>query len=114
MIFFSPTIRALQAHITELQVRLAASETERQQLLDRLLQKHNFSPVGEVSAEKPRPSSPLQYIAPPGVNPVEIQDAIKDVWMNEEVGYLMNTLGYDEGRAFAQAEQSYKDQHGIN
>jgi hypothetical protein len=113
VIYFSPTIKALQSHITELQVRLAASETERQQLLDRLLMKNNFTPMGEASAVTPRPSSPLQYIAPPGVNPIEIQDAIRDVWMQEEINHLINTLGYDEYRAQAQAEQAYKDQHGI-
>lgn len=94
-------------------MRLAASETERQQLLDRLLLKHNFTPVSEGASVTPRPSSPLQYIAPPGVNPIEMQDAIRDHWLQEEADYLVNTLGFDEYRARAQAEQAYKDQHGI-
>lgn len=55
----------------------------------------------------------LQYIAPPGVNPIEIQDAVRDVWIQEEVTYLMDTLGYDETRAYNQASQNYNSQHGI-
>lgn len=113
LIYFSPTIIALRAHIAELQVRLQASEAERQQLLDRLLLKHNFTPVSEGTSVTPRPSLPLHYIAPPGVNPIEIQDAIKDHWLQEETDYFVNTLGYDYDRARSQAEQNYKDQHGI-
>lgn len=112
MIYFSPTIKALQAHITELQVRLAASETERQQLLDRLLMKGNFTPITEMPAPAVA-KSPLHYIAPPGVNPIEVQDAIRDHWMQEETDYLIRTFGYDEFRARDQAEQAYKDMHGI-
>lgn len=114
MIYFSPTVQALQAHIAELQARLAASEAERQSLLDRLLLKHNFSPIAEPEATPASSKPALQVIAPPGVNPVEIQDAVRDVWIREEADYLIGTLGYDELRAYNQAAQSYNDQHGIS
>lgn len=110
MIYFRPTISALKAHIAELQVRLAASEAERQALLDRLLEKNRFSPVTETAPAQAA-SPALQYIAPPGVNPVEIQDALRDVWIQEEAMYLMNELGYADDRAWAQAKQNYEDQH---
>lgn len=112
MIYFQPTVTALQSHIADLQQRLAASETERQQLLDRLLMKANFTPIASPDPQTAA-KLPLQYIAPPGVNPVEIQDGIRDVWLQEEMGYLMNELGYDPIRARNQAERAYDEQHGI-
>ncbi len=111
MIYFASTIHALQAHIAELQARLAASETERQELLDRLLSKNRVDPIKEAAPVPAKPA--LQYIAPPGVNPIEVQDGIRDVWLQEEMGYLMNELGYDPIRARNQAERAYDEQHGI-
>lgn len=110
MIYFSPTVRALKAHIDDLKQRLADSETERKALLDRLLQKRGAEPIHEAPAPAAKPA--LQVIAPPGMALPDVQDAVRDVWIQEEVTYLMGTLGYEEGRAYAQAEQSYKDQHG--
>jgi len=114
LIYFKSTIDALQSHIAELQARLAASESERQSLLDRLLTKSRIDPITEQSPATMAKPTALQYIAPPGVNPIEIQDAVRDVWMQEEVTYLMNELGYDEIRAHNQAAQNYNTQHGIS
>ncbi len=74
--------------------------------------KANFTPIASPDPQTAA-KLPLQYIAPPGVNPVEIQDAIKDVWIKEEKDYLMDTLGFDEARAQGQAEYVYRQQHEI-
>ena len=112
MVYFKSTINALQSQIDDLKKRLDDSEAERKSLHDRLLMKHNFSTIAEPTV--PIVTKPaLQYIAPPGVNPIEIQDAMRDVWIQEESDYLRNELGYDEIRARNQAEQSYNQQHGI-
>lgn len=109
MVYFSPTIRALRAHIVELQMRLASSEAERQQLQDRLLLRVNASPI---HAPDPLPGPPaLQVIAPPGVALPEVQDAVREVWIREEAVYYMDTLGYDEQRAWSQAQAEYIRQH---
>jgi len=114
VIYFSPTIHALKAHIADLTARLAASEEQNARLLDRLLLRNNVSPIQEpeVAAPIAKPTA-LQYIAPPGVQPVEIQDAMRDVWIQDEATYLMDTLGYEEGRAWNQAQESYQQPHGI-
>lgn len=112
MIYFRSHLRLLEAQITDLQTRLAASETERQLLLDRLLEKHRVEPLQVKSA--PVQVKAAQYLAPPGVNPVEVQDAIRDVWIAEETEYLIGTMGFDPIRARAQAEAQYAAQHGIS
>lgn len=111
MIYFAPHVRALEAHIADLQVRLAASETERQRLLDRLLEKHRVEPLTEKAA--PAQIKAVQYLAPPGVNPVEVQDAIRDVWLQEEAEYLIGQQGFEPMRARAEAEARYNAEHGI-
>lgn len=113
MIYFRPHVRALEAHIVDLQTRLAAAETERQQLLDRLLEKHRVTPLAEKPAPTPAPVRAVQYLAPPGINPIEVQDAIRDVWIQEETDYLIGNQGFDPVRARAEAEARYNAMHGI-
>lgn len=111
MIYFRPHVRALEAFIVDLQTRLAASEMERQRLLDRLLEKNRVEPLTEKAA--PAQIKAVQYLAPPGVNPVEVQDAIRDVWITEETDYLIGNQGFDPVRARAEAEARYNAQYGI-
>lgn len=112
MIYFSPTVRALREQIEDLRGRLKESDAERRALLDRLLEKHRITPVAESSPASPAPA--LQFVAPPGVQFPEVQNVVRDVWIREEVDYLKNRLGYDEARAYAQAEASYQQQYGTH
>ena len=109
MIYFHPTVRALQAQIDDLKDRLAASEEERRKLQDRLLVKHNTEPLTAVPVPNAKPA--LQFIAPPGMALPDIQDATRDVWLAEETDYLIG-LGFEPERTRARAEASYVEQHG--
>lgn len=94
-------------------MRLASSESERQSLLDRLLAKNRVDPIVENVPPVPKPPN-FQYIAPPGINPLEIQDAMKDVWIQNEMNYFIESEGWDYDRARGQAMQNYNDQHGYS
>lgn len=104
MIYFSATIRAMQAHISTLQAQITALEAERAALLDRLLTKQNISPIAEP--EKPALPPSVQIIAPFGV-PAEAQDAIKASWIAEETEYLQVSAGYEYERARSVAENNW-------
>ena len=113
MIYFRSTITALNAHITELQVRLAASESERRELQDRLLLRANSTPIIERESPVDVKVPVMNFIAPPGVNPPDIQDLLKETWIQNETNYFIGQ-GFEYDRAKGQAEQNYKDQHGYN
>lgn len=108
MIYFSATIRAMQAHIETLQARNAALEAERTALLDRLLEKRNIAPITEP--EKPALTPAVQIIAPYGV-PKEAEDAIRASWIAEETEYLQVSAGYEYERARSIAEQNWLAQN---
>jgi hypothetical protein len=112
VIYFQATIAALQAHIASLQSQLAASESERRELQDRLLLKANSTAIIEREPSIVPKLPNIQYIAPPGINPLEIQDAMKDVWIQNEMNHFIEVEGWDYDRARGQAEQNYQDQHG--
>lgn len=114
MVYFRSTIQALNAHIVELQVRLAASESERRELQDRLLLRANSTPILERESPVITKAPVMNFIAPPGVNPPDIQDTLREVWIQNEREYLMNDQGFDYDRANGQAEQNYRDQHGYS
>ena len=112
MLFFLPTVRALEAHIADLQARLAASETERHALLDRLLAKNRVEPLASAP-QQPQPQISSRVIAPPWVGFEEVQDAQREVWLQEEISYLVNEVGFDEQRARSEAVRRYDEQHGV-
>lgn len=91
---------------------MAASEKERQSLLDRLLAKNRIEAIGDngKAAASSISLSP-RVIAPPYVGPEEVQEAVKSVWIAEEASYLASTFGYDEYKAHAEAERVYEEQH---
>lgn len=102
--------RALQAQIDDLKARLAEADTERRELLNRLLEKHNISPL--VQSESGPVSQPkIEVLSPWGAIPAEAEDAIRESWLKEETQYLMGTTGIDEDRARQAAEQAYIAQH---
>lgn len=112
MIYFSPTVNALNAHIADLKERLAASEQERQALQDRLFTKHRMEPVTEQPRQQVLANP--RVIAPPWAGFEEVANAEKQVWMMEEMNYLMNNAGLDEMRARAEAERRYVEQNTVS
>ena len=112
MIYFYPTIAAKDALIAELRQRLADSEEERKALLDRLLTKNRMEPVREKAAPV-APQISSRVIAPPWVGFEEVQDAQREVWLQEEISHLVNEVGFDEQRARSEAVRRYDEQHGV-
>ena len=108
MIYFSATIRAMQAHIETLHAQIIALEAERAALLDRLLEKRNIAPIAEH--EKAERGPAVQVIAPFGV-PREAEEAIRASWLQEETEYLQVSAGYDYERARAVAEANWLRQN---
>lgn len=108
MIYFSATIRAMQAHIDALTARNAALEAERSALLDRLLEKRNIAPI--VEPERPKSAPAVQVIAPYGM-PKEAHDALRESWLAEETEYLQVSAGYDYERARSVAESNWLQQN---
>ena len=43
----------------------------------------------------------------------EVQDAQREVWLQEEISYLVNEVGFDEQRAWSEAVRRYDEQHGV-
>ncbi len=109
MIYFYPTIAAKDALIAELRQRLADSEEERKALLDRLLTKNRMEPVQEKAAPV-APQISSRVIAPPWVGFEEVQDAQREVWLQEEISYLVNEVGFDEQRARSEAVRRYDEE----
>lgn len=94
-------------------MRLAASETERQALLDRLLAKNRVEPVTPPVQQAKAASEP-RVIAPPWAGFAEVQDAQRDIFLKEETEYLMSEHDWEYGRARAEAEERYKAQYGVS
>ena len=111
MIYFSPTIRALNAHIADLKDGLAKSEKEREALLDRLLARNNIAVITEEP--KTQVASNPRVISPPWAGPADVQSAERQVWLQEETTYLMSELGYEDWRARSEAERRYEEQNGV-
>ena len=99
---------AFKAHIADLQQRLQQSETEKLDLLNRLLERHNVSAVGVPAPPK---AEPIQVLSPFPSMPPEMEDAVKDSWLNEETEYIIQTRGLSPDLARAEAERSFTAQH---
>lgn len=112
MIYFRPHVRALERQIDDLQRRLSDAETERRELLDRLLERNNYQPIRQSAAESETQEMPVvQLISPFNSIPLEAQDAIKESWLREETEYVMMAQGLDEPRARAVAESNWEAQN---
>lgn len=101
-------VEALEKQIEYLKGELEKSRQECKDLLDRLLQKHNVTPVSEPIAAK----EPIQVITPFGVLPGEMENLVKDSWLRDEAEHWVNQ-GYDESRARQMAEDEYMKQHRV-
>ena len=116
MLYLRSTVQALQSQIDDLRQRLDASEQERKDLLDRLLSRNNVEPLRQSEPARAT-APPIQYIAPFGVQPAEIEQPLRDSWIEEETAYVMQTTGMDWERSHAEAQRRYIGQHrtiGIN
>lgn len=105
-------IRALESQISRLEQLLEKERTERQQLLDRLLEKRNIEPV-QPKPERSSPN-PIQIISPFGnAATPEMVDALKESWVQEESFYLQAEHGLPELRAREMAEQRWVSEHSV-
>jgi hypothetical protein len=99
---------ALQAQIIDLQKRLDRAQDENRALLDRLLQKNNVAPV----SESPKSTQPvIEVISPSGAVPPEMQDAVRDSWVQEEADYVAMTQGLDADRARQEAMKRFTEMY---
>lgn len=99
---------ALEAQIADLQKRLDRAQDENRALLDRLLQRHNVAPM----SEPPKASAPvIEVISPSGTVPPEMQDAVRESWVQEEAEYVATMQGLDAARARQEAVRRFTEMY---
>lgn len=97
----------LQLQITDLKAHLGQEQAERRALLDRLLERHNVTPVNEPAktvqvTEMVNPTPPI---------PPELADAWRASWEAEEAGHIAAHEGLDPMRAADEARRRFHEQY---
>jgi hypothetical protein len=104
VIYTRAHINALESQIADLKERLEKADRERQSLLDRLLEKHNVMPIIPPA---PQPAA-IEVIHPYGVLTPDVDDAVRESWLQEEMQHIRMTQGIeDPERLRALAIDSY-------
>ncbi len=106
---FLSRISLLQDQVADLQRRLDKAEQEKLDLLNRLLERHNVTPVG-AKPETPA-QSPIQVLSPFPTVPPEMEEPLKDSWINEETEFIIQTRGVSPELARLEAERVFFAQH---
>ena len=111
MIYFYPTIAAKMPSSPNYGSALRTRK-RRKALLDRLLTKKTGWNRCRKRQRRSRCRFPRVSSRRRGVG-FEVQDAQREVWLQEEISYLVNEVGFDEQRARSEAVRRYDEQHGV-
>lgn len=96
MLYTRAYVRLLSDTISELRARNERLEVERSELLNRLLERRNIEPLRESTDEQTvQARSPIQIISPSSSMLPEMEDAVKNSWIREEMAYIQQIEGVE-------------------
>jgi len=95
MFYSRSYVRVLTETISDLRARNDRLESERSELLNRLLERNNIDPIRESTAQAVQPRNSIQIISPASSMLPEMEEAVKDSWVKEEMTYIQQVEGVE-------------------